>query len=244
MRSLTAALAAALVLLPATPALAADQAPVAVDDAVTYRNIGGIDYAGQRDWRTTATRRRPADLHGRRRRPPRATAYIRPDGSTTAHLGDTGTDSFTYTVSDGGEHRTGTVTVTLWGRPPRTRGRRHHRPAPGSATLTWTAPRAPPSTGSTGTDCSSPRPGPDLHRRLGSTTRQLPVRARGAVNGGGFGGAAVDHRLPAGATADVHRPRGGRHRRPDDAVGGLVRRRASPVPGTCTGTAHSGGTSQ
>jgi hypothetical protein len=43
-RSLTAAVATALVLLPAAPAWAANSAPTAVNDAVAYRNTAGIDH--------------------------------------------------------------------------------------------------------------------------------------------------------------------------------------------------------
>jgi uncharacterized protein with LGFP repeats len=114
-RSLTAAMAAALVLVPAAPAWAAGQPPVAVDDAVTYRNTGGTTYlvdALQNDTDPdgdtltyaavgTATKGNAYLSAGK--------LFYKPS------LGSTGTDSFTYTVSDGqGNTATGTVTATLW----------------------------------------------------------------------------------------------------------------------------------
>jgi hypothetical protein len=139
-RSLTAALVAALVLLPAAPAWAAGQAPVAVDDGVTYQNTGGIDYrvdalANDSDPdgdALTYTAVTPAA---------KGNAYLA-NGSLyyKPYLGNAGTDTFTYTVSDGqGNTATATVTATLW----------VALPAPGalaigpadesSATLTWAA---------------------------------------------------------------------------------------------------------
>ena len=141
MRSLTAVLAAALVLLPAAPAWAAGQAPVAVDDAVTYRNIGGIDYlvnalANDSDLDgdtltytavTPATKGNAYLLAGK--------LYYNPT------VGNIGTDSFTYTVSDGqGNTATGTVTATLWVDPPAPGGVSISGSDVGSATVSWTAP--------------------------------------------------------------------------------------------------------
>ena len=141
MRSLTAALAAALVLLPAAPAWAANSAPVVVDDAVAYRNTGGIDYivnalANDSDpdgdtltyTAVTPAAKGNAYLQG-------GTLYYKPS------LGNTGTDSFTYTVSDGnGNTATGTVTATLWVDPAAPGGVSVSGSDVGSATVTWSAP--------------------------------------------------------------------------------------------------------
>ena len=140
MRSLTAALAAALVLLPAAPAWAAGQAPVVVDDTVTYRNTGGIDYVvpalandSDPDGDTlTYTAVTPAT---------KGNAYLQ-GGQLfyKPYLSNTGTDSFTYTVTDGqGNTATGTVTATLWVDPGAPGNATITIPAPGSATLTWSA---------------------------------------------------------------------------------------------------------
>ena len=140
MRSLTAVLAAALVILPATPAWAANQAPVAVDDAVAYRNSGGIDYVvpalandsdpdGDPLTYTAVT----AATKGN--------AYLR-DGKLfyKPYLGNDGTDSFTYTVTDGhGNTATATVTATLWVTPDLPADVAISSTAPGSVTLTWSA---------------------------------------------------------------------------------------------------------
>ena len=141
MRSLTAALAAALVLVPATPAWAANTAPVVVDDAVSYRNTGGIDYvvnalANDSDADgdpLTYTAVTPAT---------KGNAYLQ-GGQLfyKPYLANTGTDSFSYTVTDGqGNMATGTVTATLWVDPPAPTGLSITGSGVGSATVTWTAP--------------------------------------------------------------------------------------------------------
>jgi uncharacterized protein with LGFP repeats len=143
-RSLTGAIAAALVLLPAAPAWAAGAPPVAVADAVAYRNTGGIDYivdalANDSDPDgdaltytavTTAAKGNAYLAAGK--------LYYKP------FLGNTGTDSFTYTVSDGqGNTATGTVTATLWVDPAAPVDVAISGSGWTSATLTWsTAARA------------------------------------------------------------------------------------------------------
>jgi uncharacterized protein with LGFP repeats len=117
-RSLTAALAAALVLLPAAPARAANGAPVVVDDAVNLRSTAMTQWVtpldndsdpdGDRLTYTAVTSGTKGTVSVDSRFP----TYLnyRPYPGTGA-----GTDSFTYTVSDGnGNTTTGTVTVTLW----------------------------------------------------------------------------------------------------------------------------------
>ena len=123
MRSLTAALTAALVLLPAAPAWAANGAPVAVDDAVNVRNVGtgqqvsalGNDSDPDGDALTyTAVTQGTKGQTSIDSSWPHYLKY-RPHAGATA-----GTDSFTYTVSDGnGGTATGTVTVTVWDNSPR-----------------------------------------------------------------------------------------------------------------------------
>lgn len=116
MRSLTAVISAGLVLLTATPASAepVNQPPVAVDDAVNYRNTGWIDYA-------VAALANDSDPDG----DPLTYTAVTPAAKGNAYLqggalyykpflGETGTDSFTYTVTDGQGHTaTATVTATL-----------------------------------------------------------------------------------------------------------------------------------
>ena len=142
MRPLLAVLSAGLVLLTAAPASAApvNQAPVAVDDAVTYRNTGGIDYP-------VAALANDSDPDGD------ALSYVSvtPASKGNAYLqggqlfykpflGNTGTDSFTYTVSDGqGNTATATVTATLWVDPVAPARPAISSSAPGSMTLTWSA---------------------------------------------------------------------------------------------------------
>jgi hypothetical protein len=137
-RSLTAALTAALVLLPAAPAWAAGQPPVAVDDTVTYQNSGGLHYivpalANDSDPDgdpLTYTAVTPAT---------KGDAYLR-DGKLfySPYAGQTGTDTFAYTVSDGqGNTATAKVTATLWIEAGAPRKAAISIPTPGSATLTW-----------------------------------------------------------------------------------------------------------
>nr|MDP9461084.1 Ig-like domain-containing protein [Actinomycetota bacterium] len=142
MRPLTAAITAALILLTAAPASAeaVNQPPVAVDDFMTYRNIGGIDYIvpalandsdpdGDPLVYTAVT---PAT---------KGNAYLK-DGKLfyKPYFGNEGTDSFTYTVSDGqGNTATGTVTATLWVDPAQPLDPAITSSAPGSVTLTWSA---------------------------------------------------------------------------------------------------------
>ena len=140
MRSLTAAVAAALVLLPAAPAFAAGQAPVAVDDAVSVRNTGGIDHLvpalandSDPDGDVLTYTAVTAAAKGN--------AFLR-DGKLfyKPYLGNTGTDSFTYTVSDGqGNTATGTVTATLWVDPAAPAPLTISGSATDSVTLTWSA---------------------------------------------------------------------------------------------------------
>jgi uncharacterized protein with LGFP repeats len=139
-RSLTAVLTAALVLLPAAPAWAANQAPLVVDDAVTYRNTGGIAYIvnalandSDPDGDTlTYTAVTPAA---------KGNAYLK-DGKLwyKPYLANVGTDSFSYTVADGqGNTATGTVTATLWVDPALPAGIAISSSDPGSVTVTWSA---------------------------------------------------------------------------------------------------------
>ena len=140
MRSLTAVLAAALVLVPATPAWAANQAPVAVDDTVAYRNFGGIDYivpalgndSDPDGDPLTYTAVTPAT---------KGDAYLR-EGKLfyKPYITNEGTDSFTYTVTDGqGNTSTATVTATLWVDPAEPGNATISSAAPGSVTLHWSA---------------------------------------------------------------------------------------------------------
>jgi uncharacterized protein with LGFP repeats len=139
-RSLTAVMATALVLLPAAPAWAAGQAPVAVDDAVNIRSYAGVTYAVNALANDT-------DPDGD------ALAYTAVGSATkgraslangqlvyAAYLGNSGTDSFTYTVSDGqGNSATATVTATLWLDLPAPTGLAISNGSTSSATLSWPA---------------------------------------------------------------------------------------------------------
>jgi uncharacterized protein with LGFP repeats len=139
-RSLMAALVAALVLLPAAPAWAAGQPPVAVDDAVTYRNTGGLDYLvnalandGDPDGDTlTYTAVTPAS---------KGNAYLSAGKLYyKPFFGNTGTDSFTYTVSDGqGNTASATVTATLWVDLAAPSGLTMNSGDATSATISWPA---------------------------------------------------------------------------------------------------------
>ncbi|TKJ28501.1 Ig-like domain-containing protein [Blastococcus sp. CCUG 61487] len=142
MRSLTVVAAAALVLLPAAPAWAANAAPVAVDDAVDVRS--SIVDAGPVPIDALAN---DSDPDG----DPLTYTAVTPPARGTATLEGgrlmyrfpyraEGTDTFTYTVTDGqGNTATGTVTVALWVDPGTPRTPAITIPAPGSATMTWTA---------------------------------------------------------------------------------------------------------
>ncbi len=141
MRPLIAVISAGLVLLTASPASAepVNQPPVAVDDAVTYRNSGGIDYP-------VAALANDSDPDG----DPLSYVSVTPAAKGNAYLqdgklhyepflGNTGTDAFTYTVSDGqGNTSTATVTATLWVDPPEVTGLALTQTV-GTATVSWTA---------------------------------------------------------------------------------------------------------
>jgi uncharacterized protein with LGFP repeats len=143
-RPLTPVIAAALVLLTAAPASAdvVNQPPVAVNDTVTYRNnsVEGAAYAvnalandSDPDGDTlTYTAVTPAA---------KGNAYLQ-GGQLMYKPGfrTEGTDSFTYTVTDGqGNTATGTVTATLWVDPDIPGNPSITIPVPGSVTLTWSA---------------------------------------------------------------------------------------------------------
>ena len=141
MRTLITGVAAALMLLTASPAsAAANQPPVAVDDSVTYRNNGGTDFVVD----ALANDSDPdGDLLTYSAVTPagKGNAYLA-DGKLyyKPYLGNEGTDSFTYTVSDGQGHTaSGTVTATLWVDPGAPGNATISIPAPGSATLSWSA---------------------------------------------------------------------------------------------------------
>ncbi|MGY1811576.1 Ig-like domain-containing protein [Blastococcus sp. SYSU D00820] len=141
MRFLSAATAAAaLVLLLPAPASAepVNQAPVAVDDAVSITTTPqshtvwalGNDSDPDGD-RLTYTAVSPA-THGR--------AYLESGQLRYQPLIGAlpGTDSFTYTVSDGnGNTATATVTVTLWNDPTVPQGVTVSSAGEGAVTLTW-----------------------------------------------------------------------------------------------------------
>ena len=144
MRSLVAPSAAVLVLLTAGPALAeplpVGSPPVAVDDAVdVQQNVGVVD-------RLVDALANDTDPDG----DPLGYTAVGPAGKGDAHLQDgrlfyrphlesRGTDSFTYTVTDGrGNTATGTVTVTLWVQLPAPTGFTHTAVV-GSSTLGWAA---------------------------------------------------------------------------------------------------------
>jgi len=139
-RSLTAVVAAALVLLPAAPAWAAGSPPVAVDDAVSFRHDGFTTYAvdalgndsdpdGDRLTYVSVTPAAKGNaflVNGG--------LYYRP------YLDNVGTDTFTYTISDGqGNTATATVTATLSLKPARPGAPAIGSSAPGSVTLSWSA---------------------------------------------------------------------------------------------------------
>ena len=139
MRSLTVAVAtAAAVLLPAAPAWAANGAPVAADDAVSFRNTGGIGHVVNALANDT-------DPDG----DPLTYTAVTPAGKGRSYLqagtlhyepyaGNSGTDSFTYTVTDGrGNTATGTVTATLWVDPDKPTGVAISGSDFRSATVTW-----------------------------------------------------------------------------------------------------------
>ena len=210
MRALTAAVAAALVLLPAAPAHAANAAPTTVADTMSFRNEGVYTYAI-----------------------PALANDIDPDGDpliytavSPATLGNAflsggqlfykpspdnqGTDSFTYTVSDGqGNSATGTVTATLWVDPPAPADISISSPGPGSVTLTWAA--APRAVG-----YRILRDGRWIatSHSLSWTETGLPVDQQYeynvvGVNGGGWGAALSDsvwwrgHRPPSTLAVDA-----------------------------------------
>ncbi|TYP87167.1 LGFP repeat-containing protein [Blastococcus xanthinilyticus] len=117
-----------------------NRAPVAVDDAVSYSLGHGRDWvvpalANDSDPEgdaLTVTAVTPA-TKGR--------AFV--EGGRLFYspwLGYEGTDTFTYTVSDGhGNTATGTVTATLWLDPGTPMDVGITSPAPGSVTVTWAA---------------------------------------------------------------------------------------------------------
>jgi uncharacterized protein with LGFP repeats len=191
-RSLTAAVAAALVLLPAAPAWAAGSPPVAVDDAVTYRNNGGQDYpvdalANDSDpdgdpltyTAVTPAAKGNAYLHD-------GELYYKP------FLGQTGTDAFTYTVTDGqGNSATGTVTATLWVDPGAPGDAAITIPGPGSATLSWTAADRAAEYRIYDADGALVHSTPDLTWTVtGLVDSQYYYWSVYAVNGGGWTGGA------------------------------------------------------
>ena len=192
MRSLTAAVAAALVLLPAAPAFAAGQAPVAVDDAVSLRNTGGIDHLvpalandSDPDGDVLTYTAVTAAAKGN--------AFLR-DGQLfyKPFLGNTGTDSFTYTVSDGqGNTATGTVTASLWVDPPRITDLTLTQTL-GTATLSW-------SPAQHAAQYRVYRNGELVHTTSGLTWTDTGILDHAAnhysvtgVNGGGFQGLLSD----------------------------------------------------
>jgi uncharacterized protein with LGFP repeats len=140
-RSLTGALVAALVLLPAAPAWAAGQPPVVVDDTANVRNMAmsqwvhpldnDSDPDGDQLTYTSVTN----GTKGKAFVDSEFPTYLdyQPYPGVTA-----GTDSFTYTVSDGqGNTATGTVTVTLWDNLAAPSGLTISSAGPDSVTLTW-----------------------------------------------------------------------------------------------------------
>jgi uncharacterized protein with LGFP repeats len=199
-RSLTAVLTAALVLLPATPAWAANGAPVVVDDVADFRNqalpgqVKALDNDSDPDGDPLVfTAVTP---------PTKGTAYIYTNGLLyyQPYFGGTGTDSFTYTVSDGqGNTATGMVTITLWSDLPAPGSLTISSAALDSATVSW-----PAATNATKYQVF-------LGARLVGTTADLTWTDTGllphlqygyriaSVNGGGFGGSqstAVVYRQP------------------------------------------------
>ena len=141
MRSLTAGMTAALVLLPAAPAWAANGAPVVVDDAVNVRNMAmsqwvhPLDNDSDPDGDPLTYTAVTNGTKGTASVDSRYPTYLnyQPFPGVTA-----GTDSFTYTVSDGnGNTATGTVTVTLWDNPAVPSGLTISSAGPDAVTLTW-----------------------------------------------------------------------------------------------------------
>ena len=190
--------------------------------------------------RRAGERQRPGRRHAARtppsRRPARGTPTCSTGSSTTSRSsGNTGTDSFTYTVSDGqGNTATGTVTATLWVDPPSSPGGVSiSGPDAGSATVTWTASGARRlATGSTGTGVLvAGTSGPHLHRQRRCLR---PVRYRFDDHGPqrrGLRGAAVRPRAtgsaqlltPTGLAVDVTDD-------PTSLLADLDRRRRSSGP--------------
>ena len=210
MRSLTAVMATALVLLPAAPAWAAGQAPVAVDDAVNIRSYAGVAYAVN----AAGQRHRPGRRRARRTPPSRSAtkgqrlhceagscsyaALPRQLGNGLLHV---------HRQRRPGEHRDRHGDGHPLAGPPRShRPRDQQRGAPGSATLSWPA----------ATDAvqyqvfrntvlvhtTSARTWTDTGLQA---DRQYEYRIA-AVNGGGWGGGAVCGGLPLPAGVDTRGP--------------------------------------
>ena len=142
MRALTAVIAAAVVLLTATPVSAepVNQPPVALDDTVDVRSSAGISW----DVRALANDTDPDGDTLTFTAVTEATKGVTSLASGRLWyktiLGTSGPDSFTYTVSDGhGNTATATVSVTIWVDPALPSGVAISSSAPGSATLTWSA---------------------------------------------------------------------------------------------------------
>ncbi|SHG72488.1 Ig-like domain-containing protein [Geodermatophilus nigrescens] len=192
MRPITAAAAAAvLVALTATPALAETTGgpPVAVDDAVSLRNIATSQWVHPLDNdsdpdgdRLTYTAVTPG-TKGTTFVDSRYPSYLnyRPHPGATA-----GTDSFTYTVTDGnGNTATGTVTVTLWDELAPPSGLSIQEAGPGAVTLTWPAVPGATSYRVHGNGGAVTTAGPSF-TATGLSDATFYAWYVGAVNGGGF----------------------------------------------------------
>ena len=226
MRALTAVVAAALVLLPAAPAWAANQAPVVVDDTVTYRNNGGIDYPvnalandSDPDGDTLTYHGRHPGRKGRRLSPGRATLL--------------------QAISR--QHGHGLVRVHRHGRPGQHRHRHGHGHPVGRSQDTQ--PTCHQHRGARFGDAGLARDRaccrvPDLSQpgagrlhsqphldRLRAPRHGLARLPRRSGQRRRLRGPPVERRLPLSAGVDADRPRGRRDRRPSNPVPDVERPR-------------------